>query len=156
MFVPSKTPVSVPCKALVFVPCKTPVSVPCKALVFVPCKTHECVAVTTCVLCAASGSSPSTHGSCSGDVSLVSGCSPVVTPTLTDVTKFQFAFHECATPYVSSISTSSVTTLDGVTFAGSGFGGVDCQNEVCVVCDARSRQSEIQCVVLPWKSSVVM
>ncbi|XP_076438726.1 fibrocystin-L-like isoform X2 [Babylonia areolata] len=75
-------------------------------------------------------SSPSTHGSCSGDVSLISGCTPTVNPVATDVSKFQFALHECATPYVTSISNTSATTEDTITFGGQGFGGTNCQNEI--------------------------
>ena len=81
-------------------------------------------------VCAVSGSSPSTHGACSGDVSLISGCTPVVDPVPTNTSKFQFALHECATPYVTALSRSNGTTLDTLTMTGSGFGTTGCQNEV--------------------------
>ena len=83
-------------------------------------------------VCAVTGSSPSTYGVCSGDVSLISGCTPVVDPVPTDLTKFQFALHECATPSITALSSSNGTTMDTLTMDGSGFGTTGCQNEVSV------------------------
>ena len=82
-------------------------------------------------VCAVSGSSPSTYGVCSGDVTLISGCTPVVDPVPTDLTKFQFALHECATPSITALSSSNGTTMTTLTMDGSGFGTTGCQNEVC-------------------------
>ncbi|KAK7468036.1 hypothetical protein BaRGS_00036740, partial [Batillaria attramentaria] len=78
----------------------------------------------------AAASSPSSSSACSPVSGKISGCSPTVEPVPNADKKFQFVFHECATPVIRTISRSNGTSQDTVTFTGTGFGSQDCQNEI--------------------------
>ena len=68
---------------------------------------------------------------CTGIYSQISGCTDSKVTGL-NASVFGFSYWTCLTPVVTSISPSSGSTSDTITFQGSGFSDTKCQNKIYI------------------------
>ncbi|XP_071488092.1 fibrocystin-L-like [Diadema antillarum] len=96
---------------------------------------------------------PDSNGGCSPENETMAGCSTTVQTSSSNSSedRFLFAYHECMTPIISSVSPLIGDSSDTIVIEGSGFSADDCNNEVtvgrypCTV--SSSSESRIECTV---------